>query len=127
MECYFFRKQANVEYAVGDDCLGRDSISNENELKVYLRELESRRYKTKFFLVKLLIELGTGWHSFKEIKKLAIERGVTISHLDDNLLELCYGSNFLETDFKEKHHLRLTSFKIRDEAFSLLRNILQET
>jgi len=100
---------------------------HENELKVYLRELESRRYKTKFFLVKLLIELGTGWHSFKEIKKSAIEHEVTMSHLDDNLLELCYDSNFLETDFKEKHHLRLTSFKIRDEAFPLLRNILQET
>ncbi len=102
-----------------------DSIQSEYELKKYLDELRSRQHKTKFLIVKILIELGTGWHSLKEIRKSALERGVSVSHLFENLLETCHRSSFLETDFKEKYYPRLTSFKIKDEAFPLLRKILQ--
>ena len=110
----------------GDDCLGQHIILSEDELKKYLEELKSSRIKTKFFLVKILVDLGMGWHSLDEIRKSAMERGVSVSHLFENLLEICHGSDFLETDFKEKYYPRLTSFKIKDEAFPLLRNILQD-
>ena len=105
--------------------LSQDSIPNENELKKYLEELRSRQYKTKFFLVQILIDLDKGWHSFKEIRKVAKERGLPMSHLFDNLVELYRKSNFLETDYKEKYYPRLTSFKIKDEGFPLLKNVLQ--
>jgi len=97
----------------------------ENELKKYLEELRSRQHKTKFFLVKILIDLGMGWHSFKEIRKIAEDHGVLVSHLFDNLVELCRTSNFLESDFKEKYYPRLSSFKVKDEVFPLLKNVLQ--
>jgi len=103
--------------------LGQETIPSEDELKKYLEELRSRRIKTKFFLVKILVDLGMGWHSLKEIRKSAVERGVSVSHLIENLIELSRRSNFLETDFKEKRYPRLSSFKIRDEAFPMLRNI----
>ena len=90
-----------------------------------MEELKSRRYKTKFFLVKILIELGMGWHSFKEIRKSVKEREVSVSHLFGNLIELCRRSNFVESDVKEKYYPRLSSFKIKDEAFLLLSKALQ--
>ena len=108
----------------GDTCLVRNSIPNKSELKKYLEELESRRHKTKFFLVKILIDLGLGWHSFKEIRKIAKERELPMSHVFSNLIELYRKSGFLETDYKEKYYPRLTSFKIKDETFLLLKDIL---
>jgi len=105
--------------------LNPDSIPSENELKKYLEELRLRPIKTKFFLVKVLVEMGIGWHLLKEIKNRAEECGVSVSHLIENLLEISHTSDFLETDFKEKYYPRLTSFKIKDEAFPLLKNILQ--
>lgn len=99
-------------------------IPNRSELEKYLEELESRRVKTKFFLVKILIDLGLRWHSFEEIRKIAKERELPMSHLFSNLIELYRKSGFLETDYREKYYPRLTSFKIKDEIFPLLKDIL---
>jgi len=74
--------------------------------------LKSRRPKTKFLIVKVLVELGMGWHSFKDIRKSAMEHGVSVSHLFENLIELYRKSVFLESDFKKKYYPNIE--KLRD-------------
>jgi len=104
--------------------LEQDSIQSQYEIEKHLEELKSRQYKTKLFLVRILIDLGLGWHSLEEIRKKAVERGIPVSHLFSNLIELYRASGFLETDFKEKYYPRLSSFKIKDAIFQSLKDTL---
>jgi len=102
-----------------------DAVPNEIELRKYLNELKLRRPNTKFRLVKILIEMGKGWHSLKAVRESAVRSGVSVSHLFENLIELCRKSDFLESDFREKYYPRLSSFRIRNAWFPLLSKILR--
>jgi len=103
-----------------------DAVPNETKLRNYLNELKSRKPNTKFRLVHILVEMGKGWHSFKAIRESGAGCGVSVSHLLDNLLELCRKSDFLESDFREKYYPRLSSFRIINARLPLLRKIFQE-
>lgn len=101
------------------------AVLNEIELRKYINKLKSRRPNTKFCLVKILVEMGKGWHLLKAIRESAVRSGVSVSHLFENLIELCRQSDFLESDFREKYYPRLSSFRIPNAWFPLLRKILQ--
>lgn len=87
-------------------------------LNVIIEELRERKPNTKYQLIKCLLNLGRGWHSYEEIKEQTEYPGL-YSHLFDNLIELTRLS-FLESDFKQKKKPRLTSFRIVPEAFDEL-------
>ncbi len=98
--------------------------TDEKQLQNFLATLKSRRPNTKYQLLKLLVEMGKGWHSFADIKEYAEEKKIGTHHLDENLIELSRISGFLKTDIKEKKFPRLTSFEIDSSIFPVLEKML---
>jgi hypothetical protein len=99
---------------------------DEKSLQDFLRTLKNRKPDTKYQLLKLLIGMGKGWHSFTEIKEYAEKKEIGTHHLDENLIELSRVSGFLKTDLKEKRFQRLTSFEIDASIFPVLEKALNE-
>lgn len=109
----------------GEKHMATSDTMTEERIRDFLNELKKRRPDTKLRLLRTMVKMGPGWHSLKEISESAIEGGVKIPHIWENMIELSRMSGFMKSDYAEKRFPRFAGFRVEDNCLPLIEKVLQ--